>query len=297
MGTSTSGPATAATTTAPTPSAHDRVNWRRAEFVLTLLAFVGFLTLPIRITTIYDGLPAHPLFVHVPVVLIPVTIVTAVVFAVRTDWLKRYGIALSVVSIVAMSSIFLTMQAGAALRAALNLQGPAAQLISEHSHAAHILAYLYVLFTATLILTFAARRIGGGMPTGVGLIDRPLSSKSNVRCAARRARAARNRRGLHGVQNGRPRRKSRVGGTNPGRPPWRARWFRPTSPSRRRTSACRRPAVRPGQSLTVQPGRSLTVNDPGRSSTVNARRRVGSVWRCAGVVYAPRRTAETFRRT
>jgi uncharacterized membrane protein len=154
------------------------VDWRRAEFVLTLLAFVGFVTLPIRITTIYDGLPAHPLFVHVPVVLIPTTVVAAVVFAVKREWFSRYGIALCVVSIVAMSSIFLTMQAGAALRGALNLQGQAATLISEHSQAAHILAYLYVLFTATLIVTFAAQRISGGMPTGLGIVDGPLSSRS-----------------------------------------------------------------------------------------------------------------------
>jgi hypothetical protein len=153
------------------------VDWRRAEFVLTLLAFLGFLTLPIRITTIYGGLPAHPLFVHVPVVLIPATVVAAVVFVFKREWFARYGIALAVVSIVAMSSIFLTMQAGAALRAALHLQGPAATLISEHSHAAHILAYVYVVFTATLIVTFAAQRISGGMPTGLGIVDRLLSGK------------------------------------------------------------------------------------------------------------------------
>jgi hypothetical protein len=154
------------------------VDWRRAEFILTLLAFLGFLTLPIRITTIYSGLPAHPLFVHVPVVLIPSTVVAAVVFMFKREWLSRYGIALAVVSIVAMSSIFLTMQAGAALRAALHLQGQAATLISEHSHAAHILAYLYVVFTATLIVTFAAQRISGGMPTGLGFVDALLSGKS-----------------------------------------------------------------------------------------------------------------------
>jgi hypothetical protein len=154
------------------------VDWRRAEFLLVLLGFVGFLTLPIRITTIYSNLPAHPLFVHVPVVLIPVTILVAIVFAVRVDWLRRYGIALSVVSIVAMSSIFLAMQAGAALRGALGLQGPAAKLISEHSQAAHILAIVYVLFTATLIVTFAAGRISTGMPTGMELLDRPLSSRA-----------------------------------------------------------------------------------------------------------------------
>lgn len=158
------------------PARRAGVDWRRAEFVLTALAFAGFLTLPIRILTIYGGLPAHPLFVHVPVVLIPVTVIAGVVFVFRLDWLGRYGIALSLVSIVAMSSIFLTMQAGAALRAALNLQGEAGRLISEHAQAAHILAYLYVLFTAVLILTFAARRISGGMPTGLGLVDGPLSS-------------------------------------------------------------------------------------------------------------------------
>lgn len=159
-------------------SAPARVDWRRAEFVLTLLAFVGFLALPIRTTSIYSGLPAHPLFVHVPVILIPATIVSALVFVVQAEWLSRYGIALAIVSIVAMSSVFLTMQAGAALRGELRLQGHAATLISEHSHAAHILAILYVLFTATLIVTFAARRISSGRPTGLRLVDRPLSSRA-----------------------------------------------------------------------------------------------------------------------
>jgi hypothetical protein len=152
------------------------VDWRRAEFLLTLLGIVGFITLPIRITTIYSGLPAHPLFVHVPVVLIPTTVIVAVVFMFKSEWLTRYGIALALVSIIAMSSIFLTMQAGAALRGALHLQGQAAKLISEHAQAAHILAIVYVLFTAVLIVTFAARRISGGMPTGLGILDELLGS-------------------------------------------------------------------------------------------------------------------------
>src|SRR5580704_15569340 len=96
------------------------VDWRRAEFVLTLLAFLGFITLPIRITTIYGGLPAHPLFVHVPVILIPATIIAALACVFKPGWLTRYGIALAAVSIVAMSSVFLTMQAGGALRGELS---------------------------------------------------------------------------------------------------------------------------------------------------------------------------------
>jgi hypothetical protein len=148
------------------------VDWRRAEFVLTALGICGFLVLPIRITTIYGGLPAHPLFVHVPVVLIPVTILAAIICMVKVEWFARYAIALAVVSIGAMSSIFVTMQAGAALRSALYLRGRAAHLISEHSQAAHYLAVVYVAFTAVVILTFAAQRISGGMPTGLGIVDR-----------------------------------------------------------------------------------------------------------------------------
>jgi hypothetical protein len=34
-----------------------------------------------------------------------------------------------------------------------------------------------VAFTATLILTFAAQRISGGMPTGLGIVDELLSPK------------------------------------------------------------------------------------------------------------------------
>jgi hypothetical protein len=118
--------------------------------------------------------------VHVPVVLIPTTIVATIVFVVKREWLSRYGIALALASIVAMSSIFLAMQAGAALRGVLNLRGQAAVLISEHSHAAHILAIVYVVFTATLIVTFAAQRISGGMPTGLGIVDSLLSPKPVV---------------------------------------------------------------------------------------------------------------------
>jgi uncharacterized membrane protein len=154
------------------------VDWRRAEFVLTLLGFVGFITLLVRITSLYSGLPAHPLFVHVPVILIPTTIVAAIVFMARPEWFERYGIALALVSIAAMSSIFLTMQAGGALRDELHLHGQAASLIDEHSQAANILAIVYVAFTAILIITFAAMRISGGRPTELAIVDRPLASRT-----------------------------------------------------------------------------------------------------------------------
>src|ERR1700735_1603840 len=102
-----------------------RVDWRRAEFILTLFGFLGFITVAIKITTVYDGLPAHPLIIHVPVVLIPLSILGALACLLRPAWFLRYGILLCSVAIVAMSSIFLAMQAGSALRGLLHLHGQA----------------------------------------------------------------------------------------------------------------------------------------------------------------------------
>lgn len=169
---------TTETTGAQDPS---HVDWRRAEFALTLFGFLGFVTVAIKITTVYDGLPAHPLIIHVPVVLIPLSILGALACVARPAWLVRYGILLCCVAIVAMSSIFLAMQAGSALRGLLHLQGQTAQLINEHSHAAHILAFVFIAFTAVLILTFSATRISGDMgPTGLSIVDRTLAARSTL---------------------------------------------------------------------------------------------------------------------
>jgi hypothetical protein len=59
----------------------------------------------------------------------------------------------------------------------LHLHGSAAHLISEHAQAAHILAVVYVVFTAVLIITFAAYRISDGMPTGLGILDGMFASR------------------------------------------------------------------------------------------------------------------------
>ncbi len=163
------------------PRDRSAVDWRRAEFILTLFGFLGFVTVAIKITTVYDGLPAHPLIIHVPVVLIPLSIFGALACVMRPVWFVRYGILLCCVAIVAMSSIFLAMQAGSALRGLLHLRGQAAHLINEHSQAAHILAFVFIAFTAILILTFSATRISGEMgPTGLSIVDRTLSARSTL---------------------------------------------------------------------------------------------------------------------
>ncbi|MBV9817814.1 MAG: hypothetical protein JOZ07_05625 [Solirubrobacterales bacterium] len=146
--------------------------------MLTGLAFLGFVTLAIRIKTIYGNLPAHPLIIHVPVVLIPLSVLGALAVVARPRWQQQLGVLLCLCAIVAMSSIFLAMQAGAALEGALHLQGQTAAIISDHSKWAHYLAFTFVAFTAILILTFSAHRISGGNPTGLGIADSVLGPQA-----------------------------------------------------------------------------------------------------------------------
>ena len=88
----------------------------RAEYVLAGLAVLSLALVPIHITTIYSGLPAHPLFLHVPVILIPVVTIWALVLVARPAWFMRSGVLLGVLTVVALAGTFLTVGAGEALR-------------------------------------------------------------------------------------------------------------------------------------------------------------------------------------
>jgi len=100
-----------------------RSGWSPARLEAALLALwaVALLLIPIRIGTAYSGLPAHPLLLHVPVILIPVVSVAAVLFAFRPRLSARFGLALAAVGVAALAGTNLTMGAGQALRAQLGL--------------------------------------------------------------------------------------------------------------------------------------------------------------------------------
>lgn len=164
--------------------------WPRGEYVLAGLAVLSLALIPIHITTIYSGLPAHPLLLHIPVILIPVAAVGALVFAVYPRWIPRYGIALGLVTVVALAGLFLTMGAGSALRDALHLNGgfgPSA-LVQRHAHAADQLRLVMLAVTAVLLVTVTAFRIVAGMPSGVAFVD-SLAASATVRAALRIALA------------------------------------------------------------------------------------------------------------
>jgi hypothetical protein len=156
----------------------------RAELVLALLALASLALIPVHITTIYSGLPAHAQFLHVPVILIPVATIGALALAIRPRWIKRYGVALAAVAVAALAGTFLTVGAGLALRSALHLHpgsvGPAA-LITRHANAAMILRYLMIAFTAVAIAAVLAHRIASGRRTEWLWLDRSLARTGTLR--------------------------------------------------------------------------------------------------------------------
>jgi hypothetical protein len=60
------------------------------------------------------GLPAHPLLVHIPVVLVPILAVVAMTFAAKPLWADRFGFAASVSGLVIMLATMLTTGSGKA---------------------------------------------------------------------------------------------------------------------------------------------------------------------------------------
>lgn len=146
------------------------------EWALAILAVLTFALIPLHINTIYSGLPAHPLFLHVPVILIPIAGVAALVLVAAPRLFARHGVWVGLVAVVALGSTNLTVGSGEQLRADLGLVGGGGgfgdgALIARHAHAADILRFLLILFVAALLVAVAVWRTDGPRVTGVGFVD------------------------------------------------------------------------------------------------------------------------------
>src|SRR4051794_39308686 len=58
------------------------------------------------------GLPAHPLLVHVPVVLVPLAAIGAVMLVVRRSWIQRFGWAVAAIAGVGWLGTLLAASSG-----------------------------------------------------------------------------------------------------------------------------------------------------------------------------------------
>jgi uncharacterized membrane protein len=101
------------------------------------------------------GLPAHPLMVHLPVVLVPLVAVAAIVLALRRDLRQRFGTALIAASALSCVAIFLAKESGEGMFVYMN-QAPA---ISRHQSLAKVTVILtFLLFIAIVVMVVAHRK-------------------------------------------------------------------------------------------------------------------------------------------
>jgi hypothetical protein len=129
----------------------DALPSQRIEPVVGGLA-AGFLlciaTAAIKLETL-TGLPAHPLLLHVPVVLTPILSAAAIALMVRTEWRHRYGLALALLALIAMASTILAAGAGEAFRASRPIFASAA--LDEHAELGDQLKVVTVVFAAAIV--------------------------------------------------------------------------------------------------------------------------------------------------
>ena len=159
-----------------TPSGSTRTATRWELPVLGVLAVLTFAVIPVSVNHIYGGLPAHPLFLHVPVIFIPLAAIGGLVLAARPRWYSgAAGAWIGLAAVVALGSLNLTMSAGNQLRADLGLQGGGpgvAGIIARHASAAGQLRVLTIAFTALFLVALAVHATADGPGSGVAVGDR-----------------------------------------------------------------------------------------------------------------------------
>jgi DUF1680 family protein len=105
-------------------------------------------------------LPAHPLFVHAPVVLLPLVTIVALLLAVRPSWRMKAWAALTGAVAVMFGSVFLAMESGEALDDAFKGLAPTKRHI-ELAETTRLLTFgLLVLTLVEGALIYKRKRAG-----------------------------------------------------------------------------------------------------------------------------------------
>ena len=107
------------------------------------------------------GLPAHPLFVHVPVVLIPLVAIGTIAMVCSAGVRDRYGWLVLAIAVVAGGSTQLAIESGKALRHSV----PRSAALRRHTQIAEsIRPLILLLFLIALGIMLFDRRAHGAWP-------------------------------------------------------------------------------------------------------------------------------------
>jgi hypothetical protein len=95
-------------------------------------------------------LPAHPLVIHLVVVLLPLAAVGAVLVATRAAWRRAWGIPVFLLALLGTVAVPIATETGDQLRDAIGGGGP---LVAIHQHRAEYLLPYAIVFTVTALAT------------------------------------------------------------------------------------------------------------------------------------------------
>ena len=101
------------------------------------------------------GLPAHPLMVHAPVVLIPLTVLTAVVYGLVPPLRQRLGLLLVLFALAGAGTAYAATQSGARFAEKL---GGVTPVIAEHRDFGDMLRNLALLLALVALLLVVVDR-------------------------------------------------------------------------------------------------------------------------------------------
>lgn len=98
-----------------------------------------------------SGIPAHPLFVHIPVVLLPLAAIVALVLLVKQSWFERYkwGL-LGLVGVGAIGAI-LAASSGEELEGSLRRTEGVSASLEEHAEAGEMARNVGILFLIVVL--------------------------------------------------------------------------------------------------------------------------------------------------
>lgn len=102
-------------------------------------------------------LPSHPLFVHAPVVLMPLLAIFALVLLARPQWRKQVGLALPIFSAGLAAATVLAKESGEELK---GLLGDFAPNTDKHESLANTALVMILLLLVTSVAMVAADRWG-----------------------------------------------------------------------------------------------------------------------------------------
>jgi hypothetical protein len=111
------------------------------------------------------GLPAHPLLVHIPVVLVPLTFLGAVAIVVRPAWRERFGFLVAGGAVAALIGVQLAMESGQALEEHVDHGKTLHDHVELASSARPLVAVFTVVVVAYVALAWLRSRRAANAPS------------------------------------------------------------------------------------------------------------------------------------